>query len=255
MWIVRSPFLVMALVLLLAFVSPTNTSAQTDAASLERGSVEKRLDTLVEILRVPPDRRSPSVVDAIGREARRMLRYYRNPGQPDEAQQELNSAYAAGLVQALGESRSKKFLPVIIEFAGFGKMGRDAVVNFGEVAIPALLEAANGSENDLHQKSGAMLALAELCRDTKVDAARALSNDNRGRCQEGARALFKSRLGYGDLIAASILALATELPDLKLEVERLATSLEAWNDRGLTDSEAIRLDQNVLQMQLKTLGP
>ncbi len=248
---IRAPLIVVCLLVSTGALA----LAQTNDVRLENGSTEERLSTLVEVLRIPPETRSASALDAIGREAVRMLRYYRTPGQHDEAQQDLNSAYAAGLVRALGESRSKKFLPVVVEFAGFGKMARDALVNFGDEAIPALIEAATGPENDLHQKSGATLALADLCHVSKAGAANTISDDSRERCRRAAVGLLHSRLDYGQLLSACILALAVGRTDLRPEVELLATSSQAWSDRGLTNAEVIRANQNMLRIQLKIYDP
>src|SRR3972149_5060540 len=134
---------------------PDVGTAQTPvrAADLTHGSVERRLDALVQILEVPPERRDPQLLTALRLEATRMLAYYRGPRPGDDQERELNSAYAAGLARALGESRDPVVIPLLIEYAGFGRYATDGLVRFGDLAVPALLRSARGTKNDLMQVS------------------------------------------------------------------------------------------------------
>jgi hypothetical protein len=79
-----------------------------DALALERGTDQARLNTLVSILRTSPERRGAPVVAAIEREARRMLKVYREGRYNSEDEKQTSSDYAAGLVLALGQSGRPK---------------------------------------------------------------------------------------------------------------------------------------------------
>jgi hypothetical protein len=230
---------------------PAIADGTVDAVALERGSVEARLNALVRILKVPPEQRNPTVVAALEREARRMVTVYRNKNVTDEAERDINLAYGVGLARALGESRRAEDIPLLIEYAGTGKMATDALALYGNAAVPALIRAAAGPRGDLSQRNGAMFALAEISRRSAAGLTPRLSADNARRIAALAHDLLEKHLTFGDVIVITALALATGRADLRTELEVLATSVEAWTSRGFVDTESIAQSQFAIQAQLK----
>lgn len=222
---------------------------------MERGSVEQRLAALVEILDVPPDQRDPAVWSAIQREATRVLAYRRRPRPPRESDEQrgLNSTYSAGLVRALGESRDPIVIPLLIEYSGASKYAIDGVARFGDLAVPAMLRTAKGNKNDLNQKGGVASALAALLRGPVSGAIAPLSDTSHREITAFAEELLAAdaQRESDEIVNLASVALATGRPDLRVEVERLATDRAAWMRHGVVSSFSIELGQRVLQAQLK----
>jgi hypothetical protein len=223
---------------------------QPSAASLERGSVEQRLWVLVKILDIPRDQRSPAVWRAIKREATRMLEVRRRPPRDTDDDQEITGAYSAGLVRALGESRDPGNIPILIAYAGATTYATDALVRFGDLAVPAMLRTATAKQ-DLDEKGGVAQALANMLGTAVKDPIAPLSEAGRQQIGSFADRLLDTKLSYYDLVNVSYVAAATGRPDLREELERLAEDREAWTRRGVTDAFEITLGQRIIQAQLK----
>ncbi len=224
--------------------------ATIDALALERGTDQARLNALVSILRITPERRGAPVVAAIEREARRMLKVYRDGRYNSEAERQTSSDYAAGLVLALGQSRRPEDIPLLVEFSGFGTMGTDAVAGYGESAVPALVKRARGGRGDLEQRAGAIFSLAEISRRAFAGTSPALSMASQAEIGALATELLERQLTFVDVVVITELALATHRPELRTELERLANNLDPWTMRGLVDAERITQSQHLIQVMM-----
>jgi hypothetical protein len=227
-----------------------------DARALERGPIAKRLRVLVDVLEVPPQERTPELWAALKQEALEMLPYRRKPV-ADEDTRELISAYTAGLVQALAQSSDPSVIPVLIQYSTASMHATNRLATFGERALPLLLRAAMGTENDLNQKGGAASALAEMLRRPASDLIAPLSGDSRRHIATFAEQLLVqgSPLKSDEIVNLADVALATGRPDLRQEVERLATDAQAWKQHGVTTPFSIDLGQRVIQSILKKSVP
>ena len=237
-----------------AFLLCPDTAAanQRNAAELERGSVAQRLDALQQILDIPPEQRDSKTWSAIEQEAQRMLTF-RRPSGPvvSDAQRELNSAYTAGLVRALGESRNPALIPLLIDYAGSGRYAIDALVRFGDLAVPAMLRIGRGTRDDLGQIGGVTMALGYMLRGPVPGAIAPVSDGSRRQIEDFAQELLATKLTFNNVIGVSIIALATGRSDLREELERLATDSDAWVRRGLIDPDLIKGSQDAIQAQLR----
>jgi hypothetical protein len=105
----RTSWVALCLMGFLAVSPAVGSSATGDAVvrSLEHGDVDARLDALVKILRIPVEQRDDRTWRALERETTRMLGLRRHPPKNrTEEERDTSSAYAVGLVRALGESRN-----------------------------------------------------------------------------------------------------------------------------------------------------
>src|ERR1019366_7346280 len=68
---------------------------QVTAGALQHGTVEQRLEALVDILKIPPDQRDAQLWRAIRQEATRMLNYRRSRSARHDSpnEHELNESY------------------------------------------------------------------------------------------------------------------------------------------------------------------
>jgi hypothetical protein len=223
---------------------------RANAAQLETGSVEERLKALVDLLTISPPQREPAIFEAVKREATRMLAYYRRHEQVSDDERELNSAYAAGLVRALGESKDPTIIPTLIAYAGFVSYASDALVTFGDVAVPAMILTVQGSEDDLSQREGVTVALGDILGASGSSTIH-LSDVNRQRMIVLADELLKEKFTPNNIVGITVLALATGRPDFREQLEELAKSRESWNRRGVVDSFMIQLGQSIIQAELR----
>ena len=229
----------------------TSVQAQTTIATLERGSLEQRLQALVRILRIAPAQRDPGMLPPIEREAQRMLVYYRESYPAvDEGQRERYSAYAQGLVRALSESKNPDVIPILIGYAGFGSDAMDGLAQFGDAAVPQVLRAAQGTRNDLGHVNGSVMVLALMLKTPASDGV-PLSAESREEINAFASQLLDQRLTLGNAIAVADLALATNRLDLRQELERLATDTQEWIQRGLVDLGEIKSTQDTIRVLLQ----
>jgi len=205
--------------------------------------VERRLGVLVEILDIPAARRPPAMWAAIRREAVRMLDERRHPerlASVDES--EVHGMYAAGLVRALGELHDPTAIPTLIDYSGSTRYARDALIEFGDVAVPALIATVRAGRDDVGQVGGAISILGRLLEANGAGAT-GLADDHRRALVELAEELLGPKFtanGYDWVIAR--LALATGRADLRAQVEELATSREAWIRRGIDVSSFSLVD-------------
>ena len=135
----RRVYLVAAALLAAAGLTAGQPRPPVTAADLERGSVERRLGALVEILDIPAGQRPPAMWAAIRREADRMLDERRHVQLATEDESELHGMYAVGLVRALAELHDPTTIPLLIDSAGWAGYAGDALVEFGDVAVSALI--------------------------------------------------------------------------------------------------------------------
>ena len=240
-----------AVIICLLLTVPLGAMQET-GRSLESGDVSHRLDALVEIVATPPANRSPSVLAAVRREAERMLRDYYRSKKPirDEDIRELNSSYAAGLVRVLGESGDPLNVPILIEYAGFGRYAVDGLGKLGDAAVPAMLLAARRDRNDLNQRDGVILALSLMLKPQTSSPLPALNDESKRRIAELGAELVEHGFTYGNVVAVSALVIATGEPELRKKLERLGTDATLWHARGLRNDALIRQAQDQIKLQL-----
>ena len=223
------------------------------AADLERGSTEKRLTVLAEIIAIDPQARTPSLLAGVHREAIRVLGEYKKSHVPGDDQGDILGAYSAGLVRALAESNNPAFIPTLIQYNGMVSYATSALARFGEAAVSPLLRVASGPRGDLSQRGGAASALVQMLRDHDLAPTAALSDRSRRQIETFAEGLLthNARLESDQIGNLSDVALATGRQDLRAEVERLATNRDAWIMHGVTESFSIDFGQRILRSRLK----
>lgn len=234
----------------LALSSIHASGRQPAAADLERGPVELRLEVLVKILETDLGQRGAETRNAVQRELIRMLAHFRGPVPGSHDERDLNTAYAAGLVRALGEWRDPTTIELLIEYAGFVSFAGDALETFGEVAVPRLIETIEGSRSDLRQRNGATAVLGRLLISSG-NTSYPLSNGSRERIVGLAGELMGKRFTFGNIVGTTTLALASGRADLRDELEKLATTQEAWITRGVVDTFQINFGQRIVMGKLR----
>ena len=158
------------------YLCPAAAHPQAPPSPLEQGSSDNRLELLVNIVSIPPEQRGSAVLRSVEREARRMLTYHRGAQREDETERELSSAYAAGLVRVLGESRDPAYIPLLIEYAGLVGYAAEALIHFGDLAVPEMIRVVKEGRNDLRQSG-----LYDGCPDRVWRPCRAGAAPNRAR--------------------------------------------------------------------------
>ena len=178
-----------------------------------------------------------------GQERRRHVRL------ATEDESELHGMYAVGLVRALAELHDPTTIPLLIDYAGWAGYAGDALVEFGDVAVPALIATVRAGRNDVGQVGSAISILAELLEANGAGTI-ALADDHRRAVVELAEELLGPKLTAGHSWGLARLALATRRADLRAQLEELATSREAWIRHGVTNPYSIELAQGIIRIQL-----
>lgn len=245
-----------ACLVLMSFVGSAGTAAadvaQADPTRLERGSIDERLDALAAVRDLPPAGRGAVILDAVEREARRMLAWYRKPPQVDHDASDVYDLYSMGLLRVLKESQDPRFIPIFVDFSLMAAEASTALVDFGEPAVPALLGAIWDTDDSLSRRVSSTAVLATiLCRSTR-GLAPPLSADHRREIWALARELLGSRFNPGNIGGIASLALATGQPELRRQLEELATDRTAWVRRGVTTDWSIDFFQRIVAYELKT---
>jgi hypothetical protein len=228
------------------------------AVALERGSAERRHDTLMKILDIPPERRDARVWAALTRELVRALAIYHRLHDETlprpKPSTTMSNAYYVDLVEAVSQSRDTAVIPLLIDASGTGVGGE--LARFGDLAVPGLVATVRGAADDLGQRSGAMFALAALCQPQIPNAVASLSAAGRQQILDVADEIWHSRSYWPHvfpaphLIPMTVLALATRDSALRARIERLATQSDEWADLSLTDPTEIAQRQPFLRLEL-----
>ena len=233
---------------------------QDDTRILGTGDLSARHEALARILAIAPRERTDDMWQALRQELDRVVACLDvRPHSPAERQTlhceitpRSEDDYLLNLITAIGQSRDPSMIPSLIKVAPSGAIAAAALVRFGELAVPALIEAAMSSRSGpwVEESGGAMLTLARMLEEPASDASQALSSANRLRITETARTLLRSRLTWTNQIPIVALCLATKDAALRSEVEALATDASEWRRRGITDQARIVQVQNSIRFQL-----
>jgi hypothetical protein len=188
---------------------------------------------------------------ALAREALRALAASRSP--EARGQREEYTDYLGDLGGAIAESRDPVMILVLLKFVGIDGEARGALARFGEPAIPGLLKIlADGTSGDT-AKDGVRWTLA-LMLDASMRGESSLSDQGLRQILEVAEQELYQHLTFGNVIDVAVLALTTGRPDLRAELERLATETEPWIRRGLNDPSEIKDGQRMIRVQLQKRG-
>jgi hypothetical protein len=233
---------------------------QDDPRILGAGDLDARHDALARILAIAPVERTAGQWQALRQEVDRVVACLdvRSPS-PAESQKlrcdvrpRSEDNYLPDLIQALGQSRDTSMIPTLIKVAPSGTIAAAALVRFGDVAVPALIESAMSSRSGpwVSESSGAMSTLARMLEQPAPDAVQPLSRASRLRITDTARTLLHTKLTGANQIPIIALVLATKDVALRAEVEALATDASEWRRRGLTDQARIAEVQNSIRFAL-----
>ena len=232
---------------------------QDDARILGTGDLGARHEALARILAIAPDERTGDVWQALRQEVDRLVACLDVvPPSPAEKQTlhcEIaprgDDDYLPELITAIGQSRDPSMIPTLIKVVPSGAIAATALMRFGDLAVPALIESAMSSRSGpwVQESGGATLTLARMLEQSAA-ATDAISNANRSRITQTARTLFDSRITSTNQIAIVALALATKDAALRSEVEALATDASEWQRRGVVDQTEIARVQNSVRYQL-----
>ena len=248
---VQLSFASLVLLASLASAIPLDAEQQRPGIGIESGTTRQRMDALIEI----GETRSPAILAAVRREADRMMReFYRGSIATKENEEpDLYDNYTGALVQILGESGDPAHIPVFIDHAGSGSWAANWLVKFGNVAVPAMLQAARRHRDDSNQRMGVCLALARMLKADPVMSS-PLTDESRQQIGVLAAELIEKQLGYGNSFGIAVLALATGRPDLRQQLERLAVDESLWRARGLRDRALVTQAQGGIAIQLRQVN-
>ena len=157
-----------------------------------------------------------------------------------------------GLLRVLRESRDPKFIPIFIDFSFMAAEAKTALQDFGEPAVPALLGAIRGTDNSMNRRHGSTSTLAMIMRRSKAGLAPPLSDDHLQEILMLARELFAGGFDTGGVGGTAQLALASGQPELRRQLEELATDRTAWIRRGVTADWEIDFFRRIVAYLLKT---
>lgn len=227
---------------------------QSDALILSSGGIEARREAVLRILATPTSERSQAVWQALRQEVDRLVSCLDVQPPTTEAGMELHCEvrpgseddYLPNLIEALSQSRDPLMIPTLVKVTPSGGRPAAALVHFGDLAVPALIESALSSRSGpwVTEAGGGMFALAEILHGP------ALSDRSRTEITATARTLLREKVIGTHWIPIVILALSTQDADLRSEVEKLATDSAEWVRRGLTDSAQIARRQSGIRFQL-----
>ncbi len=247
----RAVFLTLAL---LAMVSPVaGAEAQVDQPVLAQQILGDDEDALVEailaIQNISPEDLSPELRAAILEKIRRNEDY---SAQRDAAMERSNEwieplgtdrrEYIFEMFPLVAALRDPDTIPALI--IGINDpISREALAEFGEEAVPALLDAVMSGNHD--RITGGLLALRFMVEGT---APRPLPAETRARIRRAAEHhLTAGTDGSGvTLRRASDLAFALDDPGLWRIVENLATDPDAISDWGVAPEFVERARQHAL---------
>ena len=238
-------------------IALTQSIQTDDARVLATGTIGDRHDALNRIRSVPPEKREPSVWEALASEVDRLMVCHdiTSPTPAISAARRCDvspgaeSDYIPDLGEALGATTDPRFIPELVRLAPGLGAASVALARFGDAALPALIESAKGDRTGpwVSEAGGAMFALSEMIRPTRGPATTALSQAGRTRIVATANELMNTKLTTAWIPVVS-LALATRDQAIRDVVEKLASDPDEWRRRGVTDQS--KLDR----MQRSTAG-
>jgi hypothetical protein len=176
--------------------------------------------------------------------------YYRTSKSPVESEdRELHSAYAAGVVQGLVDSHDPAAIPLLADFSGFTRFATEALIEFGDLALPTMVRYVKDGPDDLGQRSALTSALGDLLRSPTIH----LSTSHREQLVTLAEELLGKRFRADNAVGISAFAWSTGRADLQKEVEALATTEEAWTRRGEKYDDDTAFIQHVILLTIEHL--
>ncbi len=229
---------------------PLAAGAQVEPSRIEQGSTEERLEALVKILKVAPDQRETATWQVLEREARRMLEVRRGLRPGSEEDVEIIMAYSAGLIGALAQWRNPKLIPLLIEYSSGYSYAWEGLYRFGDIAVPALINAIVGAD-DSGVVASSTVILGRILREPAGGQITPLTAAHHQQIVALAEELLGPRFTLGNIVGITDLALATGRADLRQDLERLAVDSLAWSERGVSEAASIELGQRILKGQLK----
>jgi hypothetical protein len=227
---------------------------QRDAQILSSGGIEARREVVMRILATPTGERSQAIWLALRREVDRLVTCLDVEPPTAEVRKELHCEirpgseddYLPNLIEALSQSPDPAMIPTLIKVTPGGGTAAAALVHFGDLAVPALIESALSSRSGpwVTEAGGSMFALAEMLHGTAV------GDRSRTAITATARTLLQEKVIDAHWISIVNLALSTRDADLRSEVETLAADPSEWIRRGLTDPARIAQRQSSIRFQL-----
>jgi hypothetical protein len=214
---------------------------------------------IARILRIPPEQRSEALWVALAAELQRVASESHaridaiNAGRRVPSLGEDHGDYYRSLVEAVGQWRDPRALRPLIS-AGGGMLATQAIVRFGEAAVPPLIEAARTGHSS--QRGGVLLTLGILLEGFAVEPydipPTPLSSAAREQILQLARGLLRpATTPWPDLPMVAGLALATRDEALREQVELLAREPGAVAQfTGLGDGNEIARLQNSIRNTL-----
>jgi hypothetical protein len=211
-----------------------------DAVMLTTGKTAARSEALGRILATPPGARTRDVWEALRDELNRVVACL-DVQKPSPAQRRKlhcevgishnseDSDYLLDLISAVSQSDDPATIPTLIRVAPGHAGARLALVNFGDVAVPALIESALSSRSGpwVSEDSGSMSALGEMVVGDHISAA------SRARIIDTARSLLRDKFTWVNEITVVYLALATGDPVLRDEITKMANDSSELIRRGI----------------------
>jgi hypothetical protein len=249
-----------AAVLLAMVLSPTSVRAQVDqlalAAKLRRGTVVER-SRAVEAARVlgghrmGPELRT-ALIEALERENRVHVRRYQ-AGRRGETLGPLDDPeFILRVSRVVADLQDPRAIPALAGALGTGSTVTEALVAFGEQAVPAVLAVVT-SRNSMHYTVDEGLVMLRFL----VEGAGPLplSAETLERVRRAAEQRLTGKQYFTTLWDAIDLATALKDPGLRRVVESLASDSSAILARGIEDPELIQETQRLAADRLAGVAP
>lgn len=196
---------------------PTNA----EITSAIRSSDRQRKETVIaRATQAPAESLRMETIIAISNEVVSMMRPAADrPTAPDET----TATYLGLLIEVLARQKNPAGIDGLAAVAHLGPIPRDALVEFGETALPVVIRGARTQlEPSVGHAAGSMEVLRHMLESPTVRPT--LSSISRAAIRQVAADRFRSTTGndnWATLASAASLAVATGDPQLRQEVENL----------------------------------
>lgn len=256
----RRQVVLLVLAVFAVALGPTTVQAQVDQRALAQqilsGSARERSGAVEAARALGPQNTGPdlraALIAALEREGQvESQRYYADlRGEALEPPEVPELIFRLSAVVA--ELRDPAAIPALVGVLGTGSTVTNALVAFGEEAIPAILAAVRSQETTHHVVDGALIALRFMVEGAGPHP---LSAATLNEIRSAAKQRLTGKQVFTTVWRAIDLAVALKDPDLRRIVKSLATDRKEVIARGIEDSETIEETQRRAADRLAGVPP
>jgi len=252
----------LAAVLSIVFVAASaSVAAQPDqralAAQLRGAELAARREALSTIARMAPESIGPelraALIAELEREAQLITDRYWAPRRNQPMPPLDDPDYIVKLAEVVGALKERQAIPALAHALGLGFVTIRPLVDFGEAAVPAVLEVALSLDSSVYAVNEALMTLRMIVeRRTE----RPLRPETLAAIRDAARQhLIVKQPFFETTMWAIDLAIALDDPPLRRIVEAIAANPAEARARGALDPEDILLVQHRASERLAGVPP